>query len=106
MSSCNCSCEDSDYEGPDLFEEQIRTARKEYICCECSEPIKPKSKYEWAHGLWDGGFDTYRTCIPCRNIRNEYCPCGFGYGGLRYTLKECLDIDYMDPNWEPRSYVR
>ncbi len=68
-------------DGPDFINEDIVTARKPHVCCECHGTINPGDKYEHVRGKWEGDFSTFKTCIPCRTIRNHYFH-SFGYGEL------------------------
>lgn len=92
---CGCSVNFTYFNEPSLIDEQVRRARKRYYCCECLEAIKPGQFYEYTRGIWNGCWDTYRTCIPCRNLRLDCCVNGWWYGDLRDTLIECLGIDYL-----------
>lgn len=94
--SCDCSVDGYDY--PDFCADSFHMARKEHKCCECLEIIKPGQKYHKAVGKWDGGFLTYKTCMPCYYIRKQYCPSGYIFGKLRETIVECLGFDYLDPD--------
>ena len=64
---------------PEFFSEKIVTARKEHICCECGEVIKPGEQYESVGGKWDGEFGRYKTCIGCSRIRKCYFCGGWLY---------------------------
>jgi len=97
MNDLGCSCiidYGHDCDPPDCFSEKMVTARKEHKCCECGEAIKPGEKYEKATGVWDGKWDTFKTCFLCVRVRNAYC-CTWEYGGLRETLWDALGIDYI-----------
>ena len=74
---------------------RIVCARIRHTCCECYETIEPGEHYERVDGLWDGAWDTYYTCLPCRGVREDLCPCG-AYGDLREDLMESCDIDYLE----------
>ena len=90
---CNCSVDvDETY---DVSRTVVRVARKEHKCCECEQPIKPGQKYEYVSGCYEGKWDVWRTCIPCKSIRGRYCPDGFFFGFLRDNLYECLGMDYI-----------
>lgn len=105
MTSCDCSLATNDFDGPAFTETKIVKARKQHLCCECQEYIEPGKQYECTSGLWDGSFSRFATCLPCMRIRKHYCPHGWIYGELRNTLIECLDFDYLDPDYEPRFPV-
>lgn len=90
-----CDCSIIDYERSDVYEDKIQKARKEHVCCECSGTIKVGDQYEYVKGLWEGTFSIYKTCIPCKSIRDRYCPHGFLFGELRNSIFECLEFDYI-----------
>jgi len=89
---CDCSIEiDEDAE---LFREEFPVARKVHECCECKMIIKPGQKYQKVIGKWEGEFSTFKTCLPCYNIRKHYCPNGYYFGELVEQLFNCLEFDY------------
>ncbi len=55
-----------------FFAEKLRTAKKIHKCTECNENIYPKQKYMYETGLYDGVFQTYKTCSACLELRNKY----------------------------------
>lgn len=90
-------CNIGDAVGPTLCNESTPVARKQHVCCECGCTIDPGEKYHRVEGLWDGSFQTFKTCEFCAQVRvradnevNEY-----GYHGVPFTeLWECMGIDY------------
>ena len=60
----------SDY--PQAFYQVNRLSRKEHKCCECGQAITPGTKYEYSSGIWDGRPDSFKTCMSCVEIREEY----------------------------------
>lgn len=57
----------------------VRTARKPHKCCECQETIRPGENYEVSRLLYDGRWDTFKTCSLCLEIRNKvFCSWIFG----------------------------
>lgn len=101
--ACVCECYSDPADGPDFLTVKIVTARKPHKCCECGELIQPGLEYERATGLWDGYiFDTFATCIPCMRIRDDLCACGFCYGDLWNTVWNCLRMDYLTGDFNPR----
>ncbi|MEN4889156.1 hypothetical protein [Erwinia billingiae] len=53
---------------PVIFSQKERAARKEYKCCECRQPIKPKEKYIYSFGVWDGSASGYKQCAICAEV--------------------------------------
>lgn len=41
------------------------TARKQHKCCECNRTISPGEKYLSTKNLYEGHWDTFRTCSHC-----------------------------------------
>jgi len=90
--TCDCG---SDYgELPKVHREKIVRARKQHQCCECGESIEPGELYEYTTGLWEDWWGEYKTCIPCRSIRGDYCT-SFVYGDLKEALWECLKVELI-----------
>lgn len=90
---CTCSCS-IDWYGPDVIRITHPISRTEHVCVECGEVIQKGEKYEHVRGLWDGYWDTIKTCWPCKLIRDSFCS-SWSYGGLRDNLKYCLGFDYL-----------
>lgn len=96
MTDMGCSCICSfDYDPASVYHEKIRKARKEHICCECRETIKPGEKYEHVSGCWDGSWSTYKTCLVCLNIRKDLCCGSWLFGELRDAIWEAHGVDYI-----------
>lgn len=68
-------------------------ARQVYRCIECGDPIVRGENHECVSGMWEGRFDTFRTCLICARIRDDFCRHGFTYGELREVLRECLEVE-------------
>ena len=97
---CDCSTDDVDPR-PDVYDVKVIKARKSYKCCECNEAIEVGKEYERTKGLWEGCWSTYRTCLPCVRMRNDYCPGGFIFTMLGETMEECLGWNpYEIPDME------
>lgn len=94
--SISCDCSRDDGEMPDFYHDSFPVARKAHTCCECGENIKPGQKYQKFIGKWYGEVSTYKTCMPCYNIREKYCPYGYIFTGLREAIGDCLGFDYTD----------
>lgn len=56
-----------DIEGPKFFREEVRTARKQHSCCECSAEILPGEQYYSQAGKWDGRVDSFAQHLLCRD---------------------------------------
>lgn len=44
-------------------------ARKTYRCCECQHAIVKGESHEVFTGIWEGKWETYRTCVCCAKAR-------------------------------------
>jgi hypothetical protein len=47
-------------------------ARKPHCCCECAVTINVGDLHEYVRGLYDGEWETYRTCARCLNVHADY----------------------------------
>ncbi len=74
----------------------VKRTRKEVKCCECGETIAVGQPRESAVQLSDGSWTHWETCIPCKRVREHYCPGGWYYGRLQETVMECLGVDYLN----------
>lgn len=88
---CDCSCDEGDQ--PEAYTQKIVKAIKKHVCCECGGTIQKKDQYERISGIWPDGPMTFKTCIPCKNMRDDLCPGGFMFGELGYQIKECLGFN-------------
>jgi hypothetical protein len=98
-----CFC---DYDPPEFWNKSDRKARKEHRCYECGRPIKPGEIYEVVAGVWDGQFDTFKTCSHCRDIRQfvkNSVPCFcWAHGNLDEDVRNTIEEAY----WRARDEVR
>lgn len=62
---------DPDLEPPQVYRERWRTARKEHRCCACGERIRPRTRYQYISGIWDGEPDSHKRCERCVRISDE-----------------------------------
>ena len=60
-----CGC--GDYP-PTFYEQRSVKGRKEHRCDECLRVIKTGERHQYAKGLWDGDFLTFRTCETCIGV--------------------------------------
>jgi len=58
---------------PSVFEETSPLSRKDHICCECKKIIPAGVIYSLIKGLWDGEWNTFKTCWECRVRRLKAC---------------------------------
>jgi len=66
-----CYCDGEEGELPTVSTVAWRKARKAHRCCECKDLIRPGERYEHTTGLWDGRWETYRTCDDCVDTREK-----------------------------------
>jgi len=87
----------SDLMMPEAFTEKVRKARKEHKCCECHEEIKAQESYQYCSGIWDGEPSSYKTCLSCVTLRNDYLvKCGdeLAFGELKDGISNAFYMDY------------
>ena len=93
MSNCSCIYSEGDGEYCTNFIMRTPVARKEHICNECGCKIKPGNKYFHERLVYNGDFDTQRTCIDCMSCRKVFF-CTYSYGTLWEEMEyhiECED---------------
>ena len=66
MSYC---CYANDELTAEVSSEEWRHARKSYHCCECSSVISVCDEYQHVSMLEGGHWYTYKTCVPCADLR-------------------------------------
>ncbi len=92
--SCDCSVDVDD--AADIYRDEFPRAKKAHVCCECREAILPGQKYQKSTMLFDGSWQTFKTCMACYHIRLRYCPNGSYFEQLREHISECLGFDYTE----------
>jgi len=90
MSDYYCDCSVDIDEIAKVYHIETPRARKEHVCCECNEPIPVGQRYEKTTALWDGQWNTYKTCAPCLRMREDFCPGGWYFGFLGETIYDCI----------------
>ena len=90
-----CICVDDGGDVAEFARAQIVQGRKEYTCCECGAAIAKGDRHEYAMGLWEGSFDTYRTCLTCVRIRTELFSCGY----IFTEMWEAIHQEYCGPDY-------
>ena len=86
---------------PQAFCETKRKAKKEHKCCECKEIISKGEIYIYSSGIWDGEPNSYKTCLTCESVRNEYIKSTgeivcFGYLGEAISDTFCRSFSPED----------
>ncbi len=67
---------------PEVCGVLIVKARKPQTCCECGDAINPGDRYEVVSGKWEGEWSCFKSCLPCKEIREAFCCEGWTYGTL------------------------
>jgi len=102
MMGYSCVCVDVDFEGHEINKKTVK-ARKEHICTECGCVIKKNDTYECVDYVYDGEIQVYKTCIPCKNMRDDLFKCGYYYTKIWEDLEvhffEVLPED-EDDDWK------
>lgn len=71
-----------------VLDRQTPTARKEHKCNECSREIAPREQYLRETTLFDGKIETWKTCVDCQSIRDNFFKEGFFYGETKSMLHD------------------
>jgi hypothetical protein len=87
MTMC-CPLSGNDGDAPKVHDTVFRAARKPHRCSECREEIAQGVLHEVVRGLWGDRWDTFRTCLPCMDIRHHFGCNGWVYGQLWDELEE------------------
>lgn len=94
--SAECVCLNIEsYDLPIVYRESFPVARKIYVCCECDGEIKPGEKYHLFKGLWKNGWNTFRTCLVCHRIREDFFPCGYIFGEIQEEIWDNFGFNYV-----------
>ena len=75
--------------------EVLRKARKPHNCCECGDTIAVGDTYEQTKGRGEGGWEAYKTCARCVNVRNDFFV-SWIYGMMVEAYQEEHGFDYRD----------
>jgi hypothetical protein len=90
MTDCYC-----DYDTPEFYTRDPRTAKKRHKCYECNGPVLPGEKYEHVAAKWDSQIDVFKTCVLCYSIRkwvehNIPCTC-WAHGNMMDDLWQSIE---------------
>ena len=80
-----------DCSGPSFYEEKTLLARKEHMCFECDEPIKPGERYTRISGIWEGSFSHYKLCESCKAVSDLLFCEGHSFGFLWEDISNYID---------------
>lgn len=88
-----CSCTVANY-GGDYYHEMINVripvARKQHECVECRKTIEPGEKYEYLVQVYGGDFQTYKTCLDCRQVVDIFFSDGGTFGRVWPDLRQSI----------------
>ena len=87
---CNVCVSAGDGEPAEFSTTMFVRARKPHTCVECHRLMPVGERHEVETGKWDGWMGTYRTCLSCQEIRQEFCCDGWTYGALWEHIEEDL----------------
>lgn len=71
----------------------MRRARKAHQCYECGAAIPAGVSYQFVSTLYDGHWDSYRTCLACVEIHRAMSACDRDGGAAGFR---CLGILWED----------
>lgn len=93
MSDCSCVYV-GDSESSEFESITNPVSRKTHKCYECGKEILPGEKYERSSGVWDGDFNTFKTCADCLSTRESFFCGGYIYGALwEYLWEHLRDVN-------------
>lgn len=87
ITCCPLSAND-ECEAASFYQVRRPKAAKEHVCGECRERISTGDRYEYVTGVWDGLFDSYKTCLSCVEIRMHFQCNGWLFGQLWEDLQD------------------
>lgn len=96
MVTCYC-----DTDGlPTVSHRDKRKARKEHRCYECGCKIAPGETYEVVSGLYDGQWETFKTCPDCVELRDALTEmdCFCWYHG---SLLDDIQNQFLEAKFSP-----
>ena len=91
MSNCSCIYVNEFDESSFYKEEDILAARKCYVCCECGRKINVGDRYKKSVIKWNGEFRTFKTCVDCVSIINEFFCNGWHFGMVFEDLRAYME---------------
>ena len=87
---CSCAIDMDSYDEVIVRKQEIRKARKIHICNECRRKII-KEEYEYQTFIFEGEYDTHKTCTDCISIRDVFFSCGYYYGNILGDMINHID---------------
>jgi uncharacterized protein with PIN domain len=90
------NCINADYfEGPEFSAMTTRRAAKDHECCECGDAIQKGDLHEYYRGVWEGTWQSFRTCARCTNVATDF------FHGRVFTMmvedfNDAHGFDYRD----------
>lgn len=92
MSDHSCDCGG---EYPDVGRTEMRIARKQHKCYECSKAIQKDERYEFNTQLYDSHWSVAKTCCRCLAVREyveAHAPCFcWMYGSMLDDAKAVIE---------------
>ena len=85
-----CDCLDNT---ATFYEKKTVKGRIEHQCAECLRIIEQGEWHEYAKGLWEGSFSSYRTCELCSDMIKETGIDCYCHG---YVMDELDERDFAD----------
>jgi hypothetical protein len=95
-----------DWEPSEVYVAKRRKAAKDHRCDECHGTICKGESYEYATGLWEGQWSSFRTCPDCIPIRCEIARLPGGCGGWAHGAIEINVTATPDASPPPTSPLR
>lgn len=76
----------------DFYCFRLRSGRKDHPCASCGRVVSKGAKSFACAGVFDGDFNSYRQCVPCKQLVDRLYANGAIYPGEAYQLDELGEI--------------
>jgi len=81
MMECSCVFDAGINDCAEILSDKTVKSKSIHICHECGKKIIPGEQYRMESTVYEGEFETYKTCLDCNSIR-EWLVCSFYYGKI------------------------
>ena len=87
-----------------VLSQRAITAKTSHRCVECWGTIQRGEQYEYTAQIYDGGFGTYKLCLPCVDVWRQVSKiCGYDltleFGEGREYLRRYLVTRLSGEKW-------
>lgn len=86
---CSCQINVGVDDECEMLSAKWTRSRSLHKCGECGLKIKPGAEYLRERTIYDGHFNTYKTCVDCLSIRQNLCG-DWIYTAVRETVSDAI----------------